>query len=205
MSKSRLNDISRNHVLPVDDTKGLSNQSFSIEELSGDEIGYDGDIEIVQPDQYEEPESDQEGFAPAMVASHEYTYWQCKLAEKMKALDCNSDTNDSQDFLDRPPSRKRRSREAAHNFKADNGGLDSPEGLEIIELVNSRETAPHPKRLRRKSHRARPAEKAVPRFANVRDEAFQTPDSASAAMASAEESMNSPLEHTPTDDAMDVD
>ncbi|KAL2441755.1 hypothetical protein ABEF95_016482 [Exophiala dermatitidis] len=35
-----------------------SSDGFSIEELSTDDMGYDGDVEVLHPDEYEEPESD---------------------------------------------------------------------------------------------------------------------------------------------------
>ncbi|KAL2404821.1 hypothetical protein ABEF93_007797 [Exophiala dermatitidis] len=35
-----------------------SSDGFSIEELSTDDMGYDGDVEVLHPDEYEEPESE---------------------------------------------------------------------------------------------------------------------------------------------------
>ena len=41
-------------------SRQLSKGELSIEELSQDDVGYDADVEVLRPDQYEEPDSDLE-------------------------------------------------------------------------------------------------------------------------------------------------
>jgi hypothetical protein len=150
--------------------KSVSSGSLSIEELSEDEVGYDGDIEVIRPDQYEEPESEPGESEAEPIVYHAYNNWQNKLSERMQALDCNSDTNDSQDQLDRPPSRKRSSRQLGLDTNPERPVTSSPAGLEIIELENEADTSPLRKRIKRRIRRTKTNEKSVNQaFANRND------------------------------------
>src|SRR3954451_21850857 len=90
-----------------------SSDNITVEEFSDDDYGYDGDIEVFRPDEYEEADSDTGNVDSPPILQQDYSYWQTKLSERLTALNCNSDTNESQHNIDRPPSRKRRSRETA--------------------------------------------------------------------------------------------
>src|SRR5277367_4214391 len=151
-------------------TKSVSSGSLSIEELSEDEVGYDGDIEVIRPDQYEEPESEAGESETEPIVYHAYNNWQNKLSERMRALECNSDTNDSQDQLDRPPSRKRSSHQLGLDTNPERPVTSSPAGVEIIELENEANTSPLRKRIKRRTRRTKTDEKSVNQaFANRND------------------------------------
>src|SRR2546423_8629550 len=135
-----------------------SSNNITIEELSDDEYAYDGDIEVVRPDQYEDVDSETEGINSPPILCQDPSYWQNRLAEKLTALSCNSDTNESQENTDRAAGRKRRSREQAPESGAVKGARDVSTNLEIVELVDNFGAAPPAKRRRRKSRRSKTSE-----------------------------------------------
>ena len=183
-----------------------SNNAITIEELSDDENAYDGDIEVVRPDQYEDVESDTEGFNSPPILDHDQSYWQNRLAEKMTGLTCNSDTNESQDNTDRLPSRKRRSREQPTAAGAGKAATDMSASLEIIELVDDSVAGPPAKRRRRKSRRSRTSEKIIHKIPSIKLEPRDLGRSPANATATSESSTTSPSSlQTPVEDAMDVD
>jgi len=181
--------------------------TMRIQEISEDEIGYEGDIEVVRPDQYEEPDSDAgELHDTAISAGHDYSFWQAKLAEKLRNLDCNSDTNDSQDCLDGPSTRKRRSREPTDPLLGQRIPAPRSATLEVTEVHDGKEEAHRPKRARRKSRRIKSADMFVKRLQSIKTDVKEQPDSTSAAMASSEGSLTTPESaHTAGEDAMEVD
>lgn len=183
-----------------------SGNNITIEEISDDEYAYDGDIEVVKPDQYEEADSDTGGLDSPPMLHHDSFYWQARLAEKLTALNCNSDTNESQDSTDRPPSRKRRSREQVTDPGSEKGSRSLSANLEVVELKDGSDTAPRAKRPRRKSRRSRTSERIIHRLPSVKADLRDVSKSSTAAMATSQSSTTSPSSLlTPTEDAMDVD
>lgn len=58
MRKSVSPPISPKTIRHPKRSRQSSKSELSVEELSQDDLGYEGDVEVVRPDQYEEPESD---------------------------------------------------------------------------------------------------------------------------------------------------
>ncbi len=182
-----------------------SHDSITVEELSDGETAYDGDIETVRPDEIEEPESDAEVESPD-IPRYDYETWQSRLAEKLKALDCNSDANDSQDTQSRPPSRKRRPQDRVETGWADSSFPNSSGGPEVTEILDEPDDGPDAKRLRRKMRRTRTAERIIHKFPSIQTNTGEVRESTGAHLGSSESSGNTPSSlPTPTDDAMDVD
>jgi hypothetical protein len=183
-----------------------SNNNISIEELSDDEYAYDGDIEVVRPDQFEEADSDTGGLDSPPILHQDSTYWQTRLVEKLTALNCNSDTNESQDSTDRPPSRKRRSREQVTDPGPDQRAPNFSAELEVVELRDGSDAAPRAKRPRRKSRRSRTSDRIVDKLPSFKADLRDMSKGPMAAMARSESSTTSPSSvDTPAEDAMDVD
>jgi hypothetical protein len=182
-----------------------SNQNITIEELSDDEYAYDGDIEVVRPDEYEDVDSDTEGFYSPPIL-HDLSYWQNKLAEKLTTLNCNSDTNESQENIDMPRNRKRRPRD--HPPRAEVGEVadEMSASLEVVELVDGSANAPPAKRRRRKSQRSRTSEKIIHNLTNIKADPRDTGKSSVTATTTSASSSASPAPiQTPIEDLMEVD
>jgi hypothetical protein len=180
--------------------------NITIEELSDEDYAYDGDIEVIRPDQYEEADSDTGGVDSPPILHQDSTYWQARLAEKLTALNCGSDTNESQDNTDRPPSRKRRSREPVTEPGLDKAARSMSADLEVVEVKDGSDAAPRVKRPRRKSRRSRTSERIIHKLPSVKAELRDMDRSSTAAMATSSSSGTSPSSlHTPIEDAMDVD
>ena len=183
-----------------------SHDSITVEELSDGEMAYDGDIETVRPDEIEEPESDPGEDRSPDIPHYDYETWQNRLAEKMKALDCNSDTNDSQDVLSRPPSRKRRPQDRIEIDWADSSFPNSSGGPEVTEILDDPDNGPDAKRLRRKVRRTRTAERIIHRLPNTQIDMGDAREGIGAQIGSSESSVNTPSSIAdPAGDAMDVD
>lgn len=183
-----------------------SSNSITVEELSEDDYAYDGDIEIVRPDQYEEVDSDTGALDSPPVLQQDSTYWQSRLAEKLTGLNCNSDTNESQDNIDRPPSRKRRSRGQATDAGAGKAARRISTSLEVVELADASGAAPPTKRRRRKSRRSRTSERIVHLLPRVQAEEADVGKSAVTSMTASGSSTTSPSSpQTPAEDMMEVD
>jgi hypothetical protein len=183
-----------------------SNNNITIEELSDDDYAYDGDIEVVRPDQYEEADSDTGGVDSSPILHQDSTFWQTRLAEKLTALNCNSDTNESHDNTDRPPSRKRRSREPVTDPGPDKATQSLSADLEVVEVKDGSDAAPQVKRPRWKSRRSRTSERIIHRLPSAKAELRDMGKGSRAAMTTSESSATSSSSlHTHTEDAMDVD
>lgn len=181
--------------------------SITIEELSDGDFGYDADIEILRPDESEEPDSDTgEPKSSIIERQHDYDIWQSRLAEKMTALDCNSDTNGSQGPEDRPPSRKRRSRDHADAIWVDSSVPNSSAGLEVIEIMEDSDPGHHAKRPRRKARRTKTSERIIHTLPTIGIGARDVHGNMSGPTASSQSSMNTPSPvQTAAEDAMEVD
>lgn len=196
---------SRLHEHPSDKSRRNSHSGITVEEISDGEFAYDGDIEVVRPDQYEEPESDPGELEPLNIPHHDYELWQNRLAEKLTALDCNSDT-ESADAEKRPPSRKRTSRDRVEITFADSSFPNSSAGLEITELQDEPDAGPHAKRPRRKVRRTKTGERIIHVLPNIQPNAGSIRQSTSAEIASSASSANTASSlQTPAEDAMEVD
>jgi hypothetical protein len=180
-----------------------SSNSITVEELSEDDHAYDGDIEVVRPDQYEEADSDAGDLDSPPVIHQDSTYWQSRLAEKLTALNCNSDTNESQDNTDRPPSRKRRPHGQATDAGAGKATRRISTSLEVVELADGSDAAPPAKRRRRKSRRSRTSERIVHLLPSVKADVSKSAATPMTVSGGSTASPSSPP--TPTEDVMEVD
>ena len=166
-------------------------EDLSIEELSEDEIGYDADIEVLRPDQCEEPDSDHCENKRATIEYRDYECWQNKLVEGMMSLDCNSTTYDSQELPETPPGRKRTSVEITGSNKEIGSSAVVDTTIGVMEVADDLDATPNPKRMRRKSRRTRTSERIVHRLPRVWTDVRDLAESTSAAMASSESSAKS--------------
>ncbi|EXJ89852.1 hypothetical protein A1O3_02919 [Capronia epimyces CBS 606.96] len=125
----------------------VSSNRLSIEELTPDDMGYDGDIEVLLPDQYEEPDSDFE--------DHK-TLWKVwpdtddELAGNLRRLSCHPHVPSPSSRDASEGAHKRRSRDMVADHPNPN-----PPGkrtvLEVSELVDTRTEQPPLKRRKKKS------------------------------------------------------
>jgi hypothetical protein len=183
-----------------------SSSNITVEELSDDEYGYDGDIEVFRPDEYEEADSDTGNVASPPVLQRDYSYWQTKLSEKLTALNCHSDTNESQDNMDRPPSRKRRSRDSTKDVEHGRAAHDTSASFEVVELVDGSGVGPPAKRRRRKSRRSRTSERIIHKLHGIQADSRDVDKSAVTAMATSGSSTTSSSSfETPVEDVMEID
>lgn len=183
-----------------------SSDNITVEELSDDEYGYDGDIEVFRPDECEEADSDTGNVASPPVLRQDYSYWQAKLSEKLTALNCNSDTNESQDNMDRPSSRKRRSRESAKDAGHGRAARDMSASFEVVELVDGSGVGPPAKRRRRKSRRSKTSERIIHKLPSTQADPRDVDKTAVTAMVtSASSTTTSSSLETPVEDAMEID
>jgi hypothetical protein len=186
--------------------RGSSSDNIIVEELSDDEYGYDGDIEVFRPDEYEEADSDTGNVDSPPILQQDYSYWQTKLSEKLTALNCNSDTNESQHNMDRPPSRKRRSRELAKDAGHGRAARDMSASFEVVELVDGSGVGPPAKRRRRKSRRSRTSEQIIHKLPIAQADPRDMDISAVTAMVTSGSSTTSPSSlETPAEDVMEID
>lgn len=138
-------------------------RGLHVEEISdGDDAGYDADIEVLQPDQYEDAEdsestSDDENPEDHTKPESENSDSDICLVKRMEHLDCNPE--DSRDFSkpDRTArGQKRRSTESETLHRhARNSRRPSHVELEVTELFQESDTRPPAKRRRRRSMRFR--------------------------------------------------
>jgi hypothetical protein len=183
-----------------------NSDNITVEELSDDEYGYDGDIEVFRPDECEEVDSDAGNIDSPPILQQDYSYWQTKLSEKLTALNCNSDTNESQENMDRPPSRKRRSRESAKDAGHGKAARDMFASLEVVELVDGSGVGPPAKRRRRKSRRSRTSEQIIHKLPIAQADPRDMDKSAVTAMVTSGSSTTSPSSlETPAEDVMEID
>ncbi|EXJ95750.1 hypothetical protein A1O1_00874 [Capronia coronata CBS 617.96] len=131
-----------------------SSDRLSIEELSPDDMGYDGDVEVLHPDQYEEPESEFErdsgnGNALLKVKVKVWPDTDDELAGRLRRLSCEPHGPRSPGRDDSDRGRKRRSKEM--DVDSDH---HSPLGkrtvIEVSELVDAKTNQPPLKRRRKR-------------------------------------------------------
>jgi len=124
---------------------GSGETNVEIEELSEDDMGYDGDIEIVRPDGYEDAESETD---VEREPTHQNSVSpEDQLALKLRKLHCDMDQKENDSPSGRERSKKRRSKEMQGETLMRSPRLDQSD-IEITELVNDLEEGPPPKRRR---------------------------------------------------------
>jgi hypothetical protein len=130
-----------------------------VEELSPDDMGYDGDVEVVRPDVYEEAESD---FEDNKVPRRLYDT-DDDLARHLRGLSCEAKPRGSPQPGDGERGRKRRSTEM--NPRA-NSPLYRTTEIEISEIVDDQTEQPPTKRRRKRDLKPSMAQRAARRRAN---------------------------------------
>ncbi|EXJ59982.1 hypothetical protein A1O7_04130 [Cladophialophora yegresii CBS 114405] len=122
-----------------------SSDGFSVEEISPDDMGYDGDIEVLHPDQYEEPESEFEDEALKKL----WPDTDEELASRLRRLSCERQPK-SAHRGDYDRGQKRRSTEM--DDEDESPTLNRTE-IEVSELVDGQAAQPPMKRRRKRSER----------------------------------------------------
>jgi len=124
-----------------------SSDEIYIEEMSPDEMGYDGDVEVLRPDQYEDAESDLEDTTPRRRL---WPDTDDELAGKLRRLSCDPSVLHAQQLEDRSKlGAKRQSKEMDVD---DRGSGSRRTEIEVSELVDEQaEQRPIKRRKRRVS------------------------------------------------------
>ncbi|KIW69170.1 hypothetical protein PV04_05063 [Phialophora macrospora] len=179
-----------------------SSDGFSVEEISLDDMGYDGDIEVLHPDQYEEPESEFEDEALKKL----WPDTDDELASRLRRLSCERQPKSAhRDDADR--GRKRLSAEMD-----DDEEIPAPKRteIEVSELVDGQAAQPPMKRRRKRSEKTPLGRRVVKKQAHDAwtDSSDKTEDAAieSSNSASTPERANTPSKaEAPGDsDAMEL-
>lgn len=120
-----------------------SSSEISVEELHPDDMGYDGDVEALHPDGYEEPESEAE---PSVTPKRKFHSIDDELAARMKRLGSGSGTNSPST----PNSMRGRKRRSLHDDIPPLGSNEHSD-LEVMEVpvVDPSAKSPPKKRRRR--------------------------------------------------------
>ena len=134
--------------------------SLLIQEVADDETGYDADVEVLRPDEYEELDSEKSDEAASSTESDER--WRHDLIKHMKSLTCNPDAQGVCKENNSSRGRKRRSKDAFGISAAPSSVPHSDAQIEVIELVNSQDSRPQPKRVRHGSRRSKATNQLSP-------------------------------------------
>ena len=106
-----------------------SSDGYSIEEIFPDDIGYDGDVEVLRPDQYEEPESE---FEDDQALKRLWPDTDEELASRLRRLSCERQSrNAPRDVPQR--GQKRRSTEMEADEESPSLFLTEIEVSEVVE------------------------------------------------------------------------
>jgi hypothetical protein len=134
--------------------------------LSGDDVGYDGDVEVVRPDEVEEPESEPEDSPGLGMRRLLWPDTDEELATKMKRLGWRSKHRDLRNdkLLDRPGA-KRLSKEADMTDLNQHGKRTE---IEVSEMADGPYKGSNSKR--RKENRFNVAKRII----NGRQDVMQT-------------------------------
>ncbi|KAK5057491.1 hypothetical protein LTR84_011491 [Exophiala bonariae] len=123
-----------------------SSDELYIEELSPDDIGYDGDAEVLRPDEYEDVDSD---FEDEKHATKVWPSTEEELARQLELLACGPEITGSSRLDEGDVNKKRRSKEMEHESLSANGGHAD---FEVSEMVDGQaEQRPIKKRRKRAS------------------------------------------------------
>ena len=181
-----------------------SKGELSFEELSADDVGYDADIEVVRPDQIEEPESDFEEDAGSLGIKH--LLWPDtdeELAGKMKKLSWHSKRPRAKSFqghADRPttPIQEDATRVNKHGKRTE---------FEV-EMMDGHNSAPPAKRRKRKDSGLNMAQRLMGnnRWKGATDTSDRTDDRQTSILESSEATALSDARGPPVDsNEMDLD
>jgi hypothetical protein len=145
---------------------GTDGAMVQIEELSKEDMGYDADVEIVKPDQYEEPESETDG--EEENAGQDSEAMENQLAVRLRKLSCDIDHQEQEQ--QRSPvgdgrSRKRMSKEMQGDPGSSQLHLSD---FEVTELIDELEHGPPAKRRQRRSLR-KTTDRGLGRFYDLMD------------------------------------
>ncbi|KIY02872.1 uncharacterized protein Z520_01337 [Fonsecaea multimorphosa CBS 102226] len=133
-----------------------SSDGYSVEEVSADDMGYDGDIEVLLPDQYEEPDSDFEDDKNKALRR----LWpdtDDELASKLRRLSCDPHSSlrhTARQEDDGERGRKRMSREMDDDDDAEGDIPLKRTEIEVSEMVDGH--AEQPPLKRRKNRNSKP-------------------------------------------------
>lgn len=171
-----------------------SSDDYSVEEISPDDMGYDGDIEVLRPDQYEEPDSDIEDDHALRRLWPDTDDELASRFSKLRRLSSERQPRtDRQDHVDR--GRKRLSREMDDEEEGPPVGHTE---IEVSELVDGQAEQPPLKRRKKRSGQTPLGRRVVKKQAHeawtdtsdeTEDAAIESPNS----RLSTPEPPNSPL------------
>jgi hypothetical protein len=171
-----------------------------LREITEDDMGYDGDVEVIYPDAYEEPDIKVvEKVLLKREPVENDVVWQSGIVDHMETLDCNSDANDSPRRKSWLKGRKRRSKtttEIKHLQQMNSAGSSDYEINEMFD-DNGRYS---PKRIRRRSRNLHQKIWASPEYQMSSREHSQRPANGQRSATHAPETAK-----VGTDDAMDLD
>ena len=126
-------------------------EGLVVEDVTEEDLGYDGDVEVVYPDAYEEPEAKPvERVAPKREHPENDVVWQSGIVDHMETLDCYSDANDSPRRNSWLKGRKRRSRTTSEIKRLQQYNSAASSDFEISEIFDD-DGRYSPKRIRRRS------------------------------------------------------
>ncbi|KAJ9499544.1 hypothetical protein H2202_005127 [Exophiala xenobiotica] len=111
---------------------GSSDNELQIEEISPDDMAYDGDTEVLRPDQYEEAESD---FGDDRALRRLWPDTDDELAGRLRRLSCDARTRSPRRQYDGTHGQKRRSKDI--DFEQETPPRKRTE-IEVSELVDGR-------------------------------------------------------------------
>lgn len=114
-------------------------------------MGYDADVEVLRPDSYEEPDSENSDEATSSTESEER--WRHELVKYMKSLSCDPASAPVPYGDEETRGRKRRSKEAFGTSAAQIHSACNKSQLEVTEVAGEHHSRPRSKRLRRRSQR----------------------------------------------------
>lgn len=136
LERTQSDSSSRARVQTLEDRR---NGELIVEDISGYDIGYDADIEVLRPYQYEEVDSESSDLSfnrstPKQVDIDEI--WQSRLIDSMKTLHCDSDRESRRIHRSQKRSRKRKSRGSFGDQRSAPISSDYAQ-LELVGLDNN--------------------------------------------------------------------
>jgi hypothetical protein len=121
-----------------------SSDGYSVEEISPDDIGYDGDIEVLRPDQYEEPDSD---FEDDPALNRLWPDTDDELASRLRRLSCERESKSA-----RRQSADRGLKRLSTEMDAEEERPSRPRTeIEVSEIVDGQAAQPPAKRRKKKA------------------------------------------------------
>ncbi|KIX00834.1 uncharacterized protein Z518_09899 [Rhinocladiella mackenziei CBS 650.93] len=177
-----------------------SSDELCIEEMSPDDMGYDGDVEVLRPDQYEDAESD---FEDDKALGRLWPDTDDELAGRLRRLSCDPQIIPLAHRDDSDRGRKRRSREMDDE---DLSPLTRSPEIEVSELVDGPTDQPAPKRRKHKSSKQSMAPRVIKKQALEAwsDSSDKTDDREATIEASDSETPDARSTPAPGDGELDV-